>query len=534
MPIIRPGTVDTSTTDYESYLEGTEAYRQQYETGEGSKLERSRKQSQNIIRAPGYVNPTQRNLETKYMKQAANLYNTQARDLMGIDTREYQEAEATRPVFDRAGTMTGPNVYTSGAAYNEALANWTEKYKNVLGRGESRYQKESAFLEGAQETAQKEQVVDEYAPYNLSRPVSEVLSNTSKYEVKERYASGAPKLIVAKPEKYTSMVDFGGGTTTGEYNPYEILLSESGTPVKEISRDIRTGMTDWEAGWGTRTTYSPYERAVLEYDESGLPTNLQTFLGYRTGSSGSRGWSYGYYGVRPEKIVKIADNRLASKEVYDEGLQGFEAKGTYGSEYSYTPFLKEAYDFNQNLKTEFPNPLAQIRSGAYKAPEPVKPRVVKEEPKSFTLYNPYTGKGYTTSGRTREFFQTAPQISTVKGPTQGLTFVKNVPGLSPYTGKRISVIPNPTSSNKFISWNTNPVTGSPFKTQEEMDAYWKERNYRIGSTLMDRELLSNLRASGGTVPAKYIGKTSKEYGQVNLSGQIERTPSDIYFENMFR
>lgn len=535
MPIIRPGTVDTGTTDYESYLEGTETYRQQYEGGVGSALEKSRKQSQNIIRKPGYVNPTQANLEGKYIKEASGLYNTQARELMGIDTREYQEAELSRPVFDRTGTKTGSNVYTSGESYNKALSEWTDKYKNVLGRGDTRYQAESTFLTGAQETAEREQVVDEFAPYSLGKPISQLLSNTTDYEVKETYSSGAPKLIAAKPKEYTSMVDFGGGKTQSTYNPYEVLLSETGVPLKEVSRDVRTDMTNWQSGWGTRTTYSPYEKAILEYDQTGIPTKLQTYLGYQTGSSGSRGWSYGSYGVRPEKIVEISSGKLASKEVYDEGLQGFEAKGQYGSEYSYTPFLKESYDYNQNLKTEFPKPLEQIRSGAYKAPTTVQTSNVKrQEPTTFTLYNPYTGKGYTTSGRERSFFQTAPQLSTVKGPTMGVSFLQNqnVPKLN-QLGNRTNVIQNPLNANRWINWSTNPVTGSPFRSQNELDSFWQERNYRAGSTIMDQQLMANLMGAGGTIPAKYRGKTSKEFGQVSMTGEIQRTPANIYFNDVF-
>jgi len=150
MTVIRPGE-DTKDYDYDTYLEGTEEYRKQ----EAEKFE---KEYEKRIKTPKTKNPKIKREESgfgnydrvdkdyktrawisKQTEAQRDLYGLQLKGLKSIDEEEYNKAEKERPVWKEGET--------SYDDYAKSLSEWSNKYANVLGRGEERYEKESQFLE---------------------------------------------------------------------------------------------------------------------------------------------------------------------------------------------------------------------------------------------------------------------------------------------------------------------------------------------------------------------------------------------------
>ena len=110
MPIIRPGSVDTGSKSYSEYLEGVQQY--------FSSKDDSSRDVKPIKR--GYTLRSDRQARVKAAREARER-KLAAGELESIDIREYEEAEAARPVLEGLG----------GWEYQQKLSDWVSKYKDV-------------------------------------------------------------------------------------------------------------------------------------------------------------------------------------------------------------------------------------------------------------------------------------------------------------------------------------------------------------------------------------------------------------------
>jgi len=486
MPIIRPGSVDTGSKSYSEYLEGVQQY--------FSSKDDSSRDVKPIKR--GYTLRSDRQARVKAAREARER-KLAAGELESIDIREYEEAEAARPVLEGLG----------GWEYQQKLSDWVSKYKDVWGRGESRYQRESSYIESQEEAAKGKISQEETGKYNVGRNVSNILSDP-KYKVVERYDTGEVKKVIQTPEKYLKKEGhkFYKGKDYGEYIPYEAEFTKEGKLKKELSRDIK--LMDWRAGTksGWKYEYEPVIKGVLEY-EDGKPKELigkDTYISKRyTSPTGSRTYAI-YTPYEKSKVLFGDEGEVKKKEEFDVGRSSWMASGESGGTLKEKPYMSKLYDLTANTLTTYGKPGYESYSkGMYS----LKPYDVKR--KEVEWYNPYTGKGKTSTG---VFYQTSgPKITSIKGPSMAVE--------SPKTGK-------------FISENINPWTGKYFKSEQEKEAYNKSREAMIGSTIMKQELWGNIKKSGYTIPKELWGTSSAEFGEVSPEGKIVKTPSILkYKEN---
>jgi len=149
-----PVGINPVTEPAEGYEEFEKRTREGFEEREAWHQSRAKKGAKKVRRGvlgTGIKDYTGRLRSIRHEREMGKLLGERETGLEQKDTMEYDEATRTKPKF--VSGVENPASYTHGTyeTYAEALANWTEKNKVVLGRGEERFEQSTEEIEEAQE-----------------------------------------------------------------------------------------------------------------------------------------------------------------------------------------------------------------------------------------------------------------------------------------------------------------------------------------------------------------------------------------------
>jgi hypothetical protein len=357
---------DINTPFGPTYEEQEAQTREAFENLQNSYQQRSEAGSRRVRRgalAAGMKDYTGNVRDARYKQASSQLLGQRETSLENIDRREYNTAVTTKPQFIRG--MEDPNNYVYGSyeTYGKALADWTEKNKLVLGRGDDRYKQSLEEIELAKEQLKNisnedftqavssmplgvSQKQEDYIP-QLNQWVDQqknVLGREEYYDVASKILAGnlnesdltdegkvAANQILLELLKFKNLPGEGGALVSGKTETYPEYFSA-------------------DSGW----VYKPY--MVGEYKV--LDPNTLTVKVYNASKTGKnvkiKGTYYDnkkrkkYEAARPEiKTTLVGEYKLETPTVLSKAFALQNAKKNWG----YTPSEgeKAATQYRQNM-----------------------------------------------------------------------------------------------------------------------------------------------------------------------------------------